>query len=185
MELEFFRGVIDEKIKNARNIFITTHAYADADAVASVAGMHKYVRNLRKRADVIVETMDNTTKDILSKYELPNFKAAMIGENDVEKNINENSLLIVTDTADVNRIQLDKSVIKKFKTENIIIIDHHRISGEQLETSLDSIYLDTVASSASEIVTELLYFQTEGAEDAIPADTATLLYLGSYIDTNG
>lgn len=184
VEMNFFRKTIDEKIKNARNVFITTHAYADADALASVIGMYEYVKKLKKKSNIVIDTSDKTSSIIFDKYG-EEYSKNKISASSVDEKINKNTVLIVTDTADTMRTQLSKETIDKFAPENIIVIDHHRASDSQLPANIDSMFLDTNKSSASEIVTELLMNQSDGSENAISQNVATMLFLGGYIDTNG
>lgn len=184
VEMSLFRQTIDEKIKNARNVIITTHAYADADALASVLGMYEYVKKLKKKANIVIDTSDKTAVSIFKEFGLKYIDSKLTAL-EVERKINKNTILIVTDTAESTRTQLPEEMIKKFEDENIIVIDHHRSSDKPLPANIDSMFLDTNKSSASEIVSELLYNQNEASENAISSDMATMLFLGGYIDTNG
>lgn len=64
-----------------------------------------------------------------------------------------------------------------------MIIDHHRINKNTDEIAYrENVYIDSSASSASEILTEIITLLHE--EDKINNDTAQYLLDGIYLDTN-
>ncbi len=90
---------------------------------------------------------------------------------------NSNSLVIICDNHRRNSVECQEIMdIAK----NIVVIDHHRRSSDYIkETSLT--YLEPYASSASEMVTEVLFYMTEKLE--IPKIVAEALLAGITVDT--
>ena len=165
---------IDEIICKASNIFIVGHRYLDLDAIGSNIGIYEYVKSFNKKPIIIIndKTKEAGVKRILDK----------IGKNyHIEKSskvkyrINDDSLLIITDTNKKGLLQ-DPALVDLFK--NIIIIDHH----EHNETSINKglLVVDDKISSASEMVTYLL----DSANIKINKDVATVLLSGIVLDTN-
>ncbi|WP_261368950.1 DHHA1 domain-containing protein [Mycoplasma struthionis] len=72
--------------------------------------------------------------------------------------------------------------MKIFKKENIIVLDHHRITKNPDFAYHENLYIDSFASSASEIVTEIIAITNN--QDKIDELTAQLLLNGIYLDTN-
>lgn len=62
-----------------------------------------------------------------------------------------------------------------------IVIDHHRRSENFIDDPL-LVYVETGASSVSELITELLPYQTNKVH--LSEEEATIMYLGILIDTN-
>ena len=185
IEVSFFKEVLDAKARNAKNIIVTTHNFADADALASTIGIVAYLRSLNKDVKFFIESYDDTAKQAFQEL-VGDYKMYSLTPQMLEKSIKKNTLLIVTDTTDGDRIQISHKLLDKFQAENRLIIDHHRVSSEAIKTDIDSILLDTSASSASELVTMLLYQQLKGQEAKLKSmKVAQLLALGMFIDTNG
>lgn len=91
-------------------------------------------------------------------------------------------MVVICDTSDDTRIE-NANVFKNIKKENIVIIDHHRINKNTDEIAYrENVYIDSSASSASEILTEIITLLHE--EDKINNDTAQYLLDGIYLDTN-
>jgi c-di-AMP phosphodiesterase-like protein len=147
---------------NARNVIVTCHGYADADAVASTLAITELVNSYRKNVNFYLQTFDNTGKIAYDELAAP-LHHYNLTEKNLEKNIKTNTLLIVLDTTDGNRLQFKKSILDKFDVSNRLVIDHHRVSSEPLEAEPQSVLLDTNISSSAELVTNLIQARVNGA----------------------
>lgn len=166
---------IDEMINNASNIFIVGHRYLDLDAIASNIGMYEYVKTFGKKPIIIVN----------DKYKEAGVKKVIDKVSDcyhIEKSskikhrINEDSLLIITDTN--KEVLLQDSSLPSLFGKNIIIIDHHEYNETSIQSGL--ILVDDKISSASEMVTYLL----DSIDKVIEKKIATILLSGIVLDTN-
>ena len=185
VQITFFKSILERKIINAKNIIISSHHFADADAVASVMGMIHIAKKYRKQVMFYLDTFDRTGKSAYDEL-ATDFTENMIKKTQLSKYIGKNTLLIVTDTTDKERIQLPNKYIDLIPVNNRVIVDHHRVSTETLLTDIDSIMLDTRASSSAEIVTDIISHTSNAAvEEMIGPKLAQLLALGIYTDTNG
>ncbi len=93
----------------------------------------------------------------------------------------DNTLVILTDVADENRIE-NKNAFKNIKKNNIFVIDHHRILRNPTFLSSNNLYIDSSASSASEIVTEIIALTNN--KNKINKTAAQFLLDGIYLDTS-
>ena len=66
-------------------------------------------------------------------------------------------------------------------TKNIVVLDHHRQSGNSIKTAMLS-YIEPYASSASEMVAEILQYFVEDVK--LKSGEADVLYAGIVLDTN-
>lgn len=97
------------------------------------------------------------------------------GKLDKQEEVTENTLLIVTDTPDIRRIDgIDD--ITKFS--DVIKIDHHPFIEKFSENSYE--YIDVSASSASQIVLELI----NGTDLLMDKQIAEQIFWGIISDTN-
>jgi c-di-AMP phosphodiesterase-like protein len=166
---------IDEMINKASNIFIVGHRYLDLDAIASNIGMYEYVKSFGKKPIIIIN----------DKYKEAGVKRVIEKISDcyhiekgskVKYRINENSLLIITDTN--KEMLLQDSSLPGLFGDNIIIIDHHEYNETSIQKGL--IVVDDKLSSASEMITYLL----ESIDRDIDKKIATVLLSGIVLDTN-
>lgn len=151
---------IFKEIKKHKRIVLARHIGPDPDALGSTLGLK----------EIIINTFPN--KEVYA-VGTPAAKHKYIGELDIfDESLYDDALLIVLDTPDVKRVDgLDPTRFKKR-----IKIDHHPI----VDDYCDIEYVVDTASSASELVIELVYntplkISKEGAEK---------LYIGLISDTN-
>lgn len=151
---------IYKEIKKHKKIVLARHIGPDPDALGSTLGLKEIILNTFPKKEVYA-------------VGTPAAKHKYIGDLDTfEDSMYEDSLLIVLDTPDIKRVDgLDPT---KFKHK--IKIDHHPI----VDKYCDIEFVDDTASSASQLVIELVYntslkLNKEGAEK---------LYIGLVSDTN-
>lgn len=168
---------IKELILNASNVIITAHKNIDLDALGSMLGMYYISNNFNKDTFLLIEDEKNEpeVRRALSKIRRAD-KIIPKKYNEIIENINENTLLIITDMNTGNRIQN----IELLNIKNKILIDHH-IESEDIIEDINYKYLDVSQSSATEIVMNLI----NNLNIYIPSYVATIMLSGIYIDTNG
>ena len=157
-------------------IFIVGHDEPDFDSLASAIGLQTLCTALGKEAYIIVNDSDITLEPGVKKIKERSWIEHNIINMTAYENIkDEDSALIVTDT---NRASMTcmRENLNDFK--DIIIVDHHQMSPDTISPSLA--YIKENASSASEIVTQLLV----ESKVKCPQDVCTYLLAGIILDTN-
>ena len=116
---------------------------------------------------------------MLEKYENnPYYEGLFIDCEEAESLITPDSLLVVVDVNHTSRTQCP---VLCEKTNNIVVIDHHRQNEKRIDNQVLS-YIEPFASSASEMVTEFFQYIGDGiTPKPVEADT---LYAGIMVDTN-
>lgn len=151
---------IYRKIKKFDTIVIARHVGADPDALASQLALRDSIKNTFPKKKVYA-------------VGFPASKFKYLGMLDkFIDNLYENALLIVTDTPDYKRV--DGVDPKKFKYS--IKIDHHPF----VEKYCDFEYIDDTASSASQLIMELIF----NTKLKLTKEVAEKLYIGLVSDTN-
>ena len=147
------------KIKAYDTIIIHRHMKPDPDALGSQVGLKEIIKTNFPQKTVKVTGYDEPTLDWLAQMDV-------VADEDYQ-----GALVIVTDTA--NRPRIDD---QRYLTGDFLIkIDHH--PDEDFYGDLS--YVDTTASSASEIITDFaLHNQLQ-----LSAQAACLLYAGIIGDT--
>ena len=168
---------IENLINNSDTVFITAHKYIDLDALGSVLGIYYIVNNIGKNAYIVIDDaeINPEVKRALSTIKKIDDIIPKTYE-EIKSLITDNSLLIVCDTNKKTRVQNQELL----KINNKVVIDHHVESKSVIE-DLSYKFIDISSSSATEIVLDLI----NELNIYIPAEVATIMLAGMYIDTNG
>ena len=167
------RGLID----TAKNIIIMGHVSPDMDCFGAALGIYRLAKPRNKNTYILINEYNEALEAI---YET----AMKEGEYDVIKNqkalamADEDTLLIVVDT---HRPSITECPELLAKAKNIAVIDHHR-KGEEFIENPTLAYTEPYASSASELVTEILQYTIERRD--LEQIEAEALLAGIMVDTN-
>ena len=169
---------LENLIKDSNKVMIMGHTNPDIDSMGSSMGIYRLARSLNKNAYIIDSDENNTLQSFKqSLLKDPEYEDILINKEVAEENIDANTLLVVVDTHKVNYVE-DSTLLNK--TEKIVVIDHHRRSTDYIENAI-LIFQEVYASSAAELVTELLqYAETKVNLKTIEAES---LYAGIMMDT--
>ena len=171
-------NALGELISDAGQIFVMGHAHADMDVVGAAAGICCIARKRGKKAQIVIDMEDNVAKPLLSKLAaLPEYKDAFISGNDAFISAQPGALLVVVDT---NRPDFVESEQLLDACNRVAVIDHHRRAANYIESAALNFH-EPYASSASELVTELLQYLADPT-DLLRAESEALL-AGIVLDT--
>ncbi|TLG77455.1 DHH family phosphoesterase [Culicoidibacter larvae] len=165
-------------IEQAEHVLIMGHRYGDLDSLGASMGVLEIVEAHKKKAKIVIdfETWSEDTvqqcKELLSDHS-DIFIAPV--DLDFRNYNNDNTLVIVVDVNTPALVEFDR--ILSYPT---IVIDHHRRGAETIEKTLVT-YIEPYASSAGELVTELISYQPMHIN--LRNSTATLLFAGIVLDT--
>ncbi|WP_033161289.1 GGDEF domain-containing protein [[Mycoplasma] collis] len=191
-ELNYVTRILLNVLKKPeiKNIIIYGHKFSDLDALGSAFGLgtflvnylkHKY--NLEKKFYIQNTTFDKTTELFIKNNKEYISEKYFIKPSQAKKITDENTMVIIVDTADKTRIE-NEEAFNKTKPENVFIFDHHRIGEQKLEfIAGGNEYIDTTTSSTSEIVTNIINLYTTSEVKYIDSFVAQMLLNGIYMDT--
>ncbi len=169
---------IRELIDQAGSIVIMGHTGEDFDSLGAALGVAKMVRHMGKQAHVVVSQPGmaiDKLSELLLDYE--EFRELFISPMQAALLVNAKTLVFVVDT---HRPELAAAPDVLTRAERTVIIDHHRRAETIIANTL-LVYLEPSASSASELVTELLSYFDEKIE--LNRLEASALYAGIVVDT--
>ena len=168
---------LENLIKESSKVMIMGHANPDIDVMGSSIGIYRLAKSLEKNAYIITSdtpTLQNFKDSLLEE---PEYEDVLISKEVAEENIDEDTLLVVVDTHKVNYVESEEALKK---TNKIVIIDHHRRSADYIENATLT-FQEVYASSAAELVTELLQYAEVNVE--LKKIEAEALYAGIMMDT--
>ena len=153
---------------------------SDVDSFGSAIGIYAIARKMNKKAHIVINDVTTTVRPFMDKF---------INNTDYEKDmfltsaealeqVTPSTVVIVVD---VNRPKMTECPDLLAKSKTLIVFDHHRQTSDPITGAILS-YVDPYASSACEMVSEMLQYIDEGVKlKSIEADA---LYSGIIIDTD-
>lgn len=169
---------LENLIKESSKVMIMGHTNPDIDSMGAGMGVYRLARDIGKNVYIIDSQESNTLqsfKQSLSKE--VEYEDILISKEVAEENIDQDTLLVIVDTHKATYVEAPE-LLKK--TGKIVIIDHHRRSADYIENATLT-FQEVYASSAAELVTELLqYAETKVELKTIEAES---LYAGIMMDT--
>ena len=153
---------LENLIKESDKVMIMGHTNPDIDAMGSSIGIYRLAKTLGKSAYIINNNIGSAV-DISKEVSI--------------ENMEEDTLLVIVDTHKKNYVEAPELLDK---TKKIVIIDHHRRSADYIEDATIT-FQEVYASSAAELVTELLQYTESKVE--LKTIEAESLYAGIMMDT--
>lgn len=169
-----------ELLENNDNVVIMGHKIGDVDSFGAAIGIYRAAKSLGKRGYIVVNEITTSVKPILDKFiGNPEYEEDMfVKVTEALEKIDNTTVVIAVD---VNRPSYTESEEILNKAKTVVVLDHHRQGSEIIEKAVLS-YIEPYASSASEMVAEILQYIGDNVKmKSIEADA---LYAGIIIDTN-
>ena len=169
---------ISDHIKNVDRVFVVGHRNLDMDALGSAIGMQFFASNVIEEAYTVYNP-DEMSPDIARavKRLQEDGKTNLISVNQALQLVTSQSLLIMVDHSKID-LTLSEELYNRFT--DVIVVDHHRRDNNFPEKAILT-FIESGASSASELVTELIQFQNAGKR--LSKIQASILMAGIMLDT--
>ena len=169
---------ISDKLKTVEKVFVVGHKNLDMDALGATVGMAHFASQIvRKSYAVYDDTAMNADIERAVERLKEDGQSPLITLSEAEELVNQHSLLIMVDHSKIN-LTLSKDFYDRFN--EVIVVDHHRRDDDFPENAVLT-FIESGASSACELVTELLQFQ--GAPERLSKIQASILMAGIMLDT--
>jgi len=165
-------------IADSSQVFIMGHKFPDMDATGAAVGVCVAARKKGVPAYIIKENSANPSRPIIDKLmQTPEYHTCFISAQEALLIADSRSLVVVVDTNRPEQVQAPE-VLES--CNRVAVIDHHRRAATYIEGAALN-YHEPYASSASELVTELLQYIVEPA-DLMRVEAEALL-AGIVLDT--
>lgn len=163
------------------NVLIMGHSLPDIDSFGSALGIYIIAKKFGKEAHIVFGEVSSSVRPFMNRFigkeEYP--EDMFIKREEAESYLKPSTVVIVVD---VNRPQRTECPVLLDKCKTVIVFDHHRRSSDTISGAVLS-YVDPYASSACEMVTEMIQYVDDGIK--LKAFEADALYAGISIDTDG
>ena len=169
-----------EIMEGRENVIIMGHSLSDVDSVGAGIGIYCAAKVLGKKAQIVINDPTSSVKPLMECFSVENgYPEDMFIDSETAIDMtSKNTLVMVVDT---NRPSYTECPELLRKTDYICVFDHHRQGSEVIENPVLS-YIEPYASSACEMVAEVLQYFQEGFK--LEAREADCIYAGILIDTN-
>ena len=167
---------LEELISECEKVMIMGHVNPDIDAMGSALGIYRIATNLRKDAYIVTNKESASIKSFVDSIK-DEYKDVLIDNQTALSEIDNETLLVIVDTHKKSYVE-EPELLNK--TNKIVVIDHHRRGTDFIEQSILT-FQEVYASSASELVSELIQYAQNEIE--LPTIEAESLYAGIMMDT--
>lgn len=169
-----------EIITGKDQVLVMGHRMADADSFGAAVGIYRIAQTLGRKAHIV---LNDVTSSIAPMVELfrnnPEYEEDMIiGSSQAIESANSSTVLVVVD---VNKPSITECPDLLRFCKSVVVLDHHRQGTETVENATLS-YVEPYASSASEMVSEILQYTYDNIR--IRSEEADCMYAGIMVDTN-
>ena len=142
-------------INESEAVIIMGHHNPDLDSIGSAIGMYGICKMLSKKAHIVLDHPNSSIDVLYDRLKAnDNFKSVFMAKEEALRVMTPSTLLIVVDT---HRPSFTEHPALLDISERIVLIDHHRRGVEFIDKAV-LVYHETYASSASEMVTELIQY---------------------------
>ncbi|VTX62276.1 DHH family phosphoesterase [Gemella haemolysans] len=168
-------------VSDSDKIIVMGHKRPDFDAVGACVGIYTFSKIVGKECYIILNDSDRDETIQKVMFEIDNsdeqLARVFVDSDEAWELMTPQTTLIIVDTSDASRV-IDAAILSKANRK--VIIDHHR-RGEDIITNPLLTYIEPYASSASELIAELIEYQTK-LEKITPV-AATIMLGGIVVDT--
>ena len=167
-----------ELIADAGEVYIMGHSFADMDAVGAAAGICCAARKRGKQARIVIDREHTAAETLIARLDaLPEYSGVFLTPAEAFLQMRADTLLVVVDT---NRPDMVENPQLLESCNRVAVIDHHRRAATYIENAAFNFH-EPYASSASELVTELLQYLVESTD--LLREEAGALLAGIVLDT--
>ena len=168
-------------VSDSDKIIVMGHKRPDFDAVGACVGIYTFSKIVGKECYIILNDSDRDETIQKVMFEIDNsdeqLSKVFVDSDKAWELMTPQTTLIVVDTSDASRV-IDAAILSKANRK--VIIDHHR-RGEDIITNPLLTYIEPYASSSSELIAELIEYQTK--IEKITPIAATIMLGGIVVDT--
>ncbi len=161
-------------------VLVMGHRMPDVDSFGAAVGIYRVATTLGRKANIVLNEMTTSVQPLVELFKNnPDYDEDMIISSQQAIELAGNNVVLVV--VDVNKPSITECPELLRFCKSVVVLDHHRQGTETIENATLS-YVEPYASSASEMVSEILQYTYDNIK--IRPEEADSLYSGIMIDTN-
>ncbi len=171
---------LHEIITSKDRVLIMGHRLGDVDSFGASVGIARIAKTLDRKAHIVLNEVSASLKPMRDLYmKQDDFEEDMLVTPEQAVDLAGTGAVLVV--VDVNKPSITECPELLKMCKSIVVLDHHRQGTESIENATLS-YVEAYASSACEMVTEILQYISDGIK--LKAEEADIMYSGMMLDTN-
>ena len=171
---------LKEFMSSKDNVVVMGHKITDVDTFGAAIGIYRAAKTLDKKAYIVINTPTSSIRPLMDGFlHNQDYDSRMfVNSHEAKEIVDDNTVVVVVDTNRPNYTECEELLTM---TKTIVVLDHHRQGKDVISNAVLS-YIEPYASSACEMVAEILQYFSDGIRIRnIEADS---IYAGIMIDTN-
>ena len=168
-----------EIITSKDRVIIMGHRIPDVDSFGAAVGIYRIAKELDRKAHIVLNEVTTSLQPLKDLFLNDDYEEDMLVSSEYAKTLAGAGTVLVI--VDVNKPSITECPELLKICKSIVVLDHHRQGLETIENATLS-YVEPYASSACEMVTEILQYISDGIK--VKSHEADCLYSGIVIDTN-
>lgn len=168
-----------EIITSKDRVIIMGHRIPDVDSFGAAVGIYRIAKELDRKAHIVLNEATTSVQPLRDLFLNDDYEEDMLVSSEHAKSLAGSGTVLVV--VDVNKPSITECPELLKICKSIVVLDHHRQGLETIENATLS-YVEPYASSACEMVTEILQYISDGIK--VKSHEADCLYSGIVIDTN-
>lgn len=176
VKAQAFRDIVETKDK----VVVMGHRLPDVDSFGAAVGIYRAASTLNKKAYILLNDVTTSVRPMLEVFQGVNHSEQDIVINSAQAKeiVDKNTVVVVVDTHKPSYTECEDILSM---TPTVVVFDHHRRGSEIISHAVLS-YIEPNASSACEMVAELLQYFADNVR--LKAGEADCIYGGMVIDTD-
>ncbi len=172
---------LKEIIRVRDAVFIMGHKLGDPDSFGASVGIYRIAKTLGKQAYIVINERTISIEQILRLFEHnPEYgNGFIINSQQALEMVTDNACVVVVDVNTPARTECPELLTR---CKSIVVLDHHRAGKDVIEGATLS-YVEGYASSACEMVAEIVQYTGENIR--LRPEEADAIYGGIVVDTDG
>ena len=172
---------LKEIIRARDSVFIMGHKMGDPDSFGAAVGIYRIARTLGKKAYIVINERTSSIEQVLRLFDNnPEYgKDFILTSAQAMEAVTDNACVVVVDVNSPARTECPELLTH---SKSIVVLDHHRAGKDVIEGATLS-YVEAFASSACEMVAEIVQYTGENIR--LHPEEADAMYGGIVVDTDG
>ncbi len=154
-------NTLAELVRDSSKVIVMGHRYSDLDSIGAAVGICALAKKCGKRYSIIVDYKKSAAKELIDRMRMEHdYKEAFIDCSETSLKIDARTLLVIVDTNRPEQVE-DEDLLRMCR--RVAVIDHHRVAATYIQNAALG-FVEPYASSACELVTEILQEVLDGPE---------------------
>ena len=154
-------NTLAELVRDSSRVLVMGHRMADLDALGAAVGVCCLARKCGVRYNIVIDSFHNACGQLMERLRRePEYKDAFLEPEAALLAADGRTLLVVVDTNRPEQVE-DPDLLDA--CNRVAVIDHHRVAATYIHNAALG-FIEPYASSACELLTEILQELTEPAD---------------------